>query len=86
MKRIKYSNFVADVVRFTYNTDISIINSGALRINDIIPKGTVCWKDIDMLLPILEAVCRIRINGATLMKVLENGLSQIPKLDGKIIL
>ena len=85
-KESNISNFVADVVRYTYHTDISIINSGALRTNDIIPHGIVCWKEIDLLLPILEAVWRIRINGATLLKVLENGLSQVPELDGKLSL
>lgn len=76
-------NFVADVVRFTTKTDVCLLNSGSFRIDEIIPAGVIKWKDIDNLFPITDHVIIIRTSGEKLLRAIENGLSQVPKMEGR---
>ena len=77
------SNFVADVFRWTYKADVSILNSGSLRTDDIIPKGVFKWKDVDTLFPITDDCVLIRVPGEKLLEALENGVSEVPKMEGR---
>ncbi|CAI2365170.1 unnamed protein product [Moneuplotes crassus] len=77
------ANFVADVVRHATGTDCAIFNSGSFRMDSIIPKGVFKWKDIDTLFPIVDETLIIRVPGATLLEALENGVSEVPKLEGR---
>lgn len=77
------SNFVADVVNFCNKTDITILNSGSLRTDEIIPKGVFRWKDVDTLFPIQTPCVVIRVQGENVWKAIENGVSELPKLEGR---
>jgi 5'-nucleotidase len=77
------SNLIADVMKVMYDTDIAIINSGSLRIDSVIPEGVLKWKDIEALLPMEEDCVILSLTGAQLKEALENGVSQVPKLEGR---
>lgn len=53
-KETNIANFVADVVRFTFKSDVAILNSGSFRTDEIIPAGVFRWRDIDTLFPIAD--------------------------------
>ena len=59
------------------------MNSGSFRTDEIIPAGFIKWKDIDTLFPIVDPVIIIRTSGENLVKALENGVSAVPKLEGR---
>ena len=77
------SNFIADVVRFSTKAEVCILNSGSFRTDGIIPKGVFRWKDIDTLFPIVDETVIIRVPGEKLLNALENGVSEVPKLEGR---
>lgn len=76
------SNFCADALRFMTKSDVCVLNSGSLRIDDIIPEGYLKWKHLDALFPMQDEVVTVRILGEDLLQVLENGLAAVPKMDG----
>jgi 5'-nucleotidase len=82
-KETNIGNFVADVVRYVYKTDTVILNSGSLRTDELIPQGIFRWRDIDTLLPIPDPCVIIRVSGENLLKACENGVSEVPKLEGR---
>ena len=74
---------MADVVRYFAKSDVALLNSGSFRTDEIIPTGIIKWKDIDTLFPIVDSVLIIRTCGENLLKALENGVSAVPKLEGR---
>lgn len=55
------------------NTDAVIYNSGSIRIDDVIPPGTVTQYDVIRVLPFGGNVVSTKIKGALLKKVLDAG-------------
>ena len=82
-KETNISNFVADVIKFAYKTDVVLLNSGSLRADEVIPAGIFRWKEVDTLFPIQDSCVVIRVTGENLLKALENGVSEVPKLEGR---
>jgi 5'-nucleotidase len=54
-KETNISNFVADVIRFAYKTDVVLLNSGSLRADEVISTGIFRWKEVDTLFPIQDS-------------------------------
>ena len=78
-------NMCADLLRSEYNADIGIVNMGNLRANSIFPKGPFALKLIALILPYQDKVIVKRMPGYILKKLLENGISQYPKYDGRFL-
>eukprot|EP00931_Biecheleriopsis_adriatica_P038098 TRINITY_DN2184_c0_g1_i1.p1 TRINITY_DN2184_c0_g1~~TRINITY_DN2184_c0_g1_i1.p1 ORF type:complete len:1777 (-),score=465.99 TRINITY_DN2184_c0_g1_i1:6-5336(-) len=76
-------NFIADVMRCGLKADIGLINSGTLRADAIIEKGEIKVRDLVNLLPMLDELCLLRMSGAQVLAVLENSVSQYPRLEGR---
>ncbi|KAL3308995.1 hypothetical protein Ciccas_012463, partial [Cichlidogyrus casuarinus] len=76
-------NFLCDVASTSVEADCVIINSGSMRIDEVIPAGEITVKILNRLLPILDSIVVLELTGADLLKVLENSVSQIPKLEGR---
>lgn len=76
-------NFAADVIRFLFKTDISLINAGTLRTDDIIKEGVLKYRDIENMLPMIEPFTVVRITGEQVKAALENGVAGLPKCEGK---
>eukprot|EP00343_Euplotes_focardii_P012217 CAMPEP_0205834460 /NCGR_PEP_ID=MMETSP0206-20130828/50775_1 /ASSEMBLY_ACC=CAM_ASM_000279 /TAXON_ID=36767 /ORGANISM="Euplotes focardii, Strain TN1" /LENGTH=396 /DNA_ID=CAMNT_0053141477 /DNA_START=173 /DNA_END=1364 /DNA_ORIENTATION=- len=82
-KETNIANFIADVVRFSNQADVAILNSGCLRMDGVIPVGVFKWKEVDTLFPIVDETVILRVPGAKLLEALENGVSEVPKLEGR---
>lgn len=78
-------NFVADVMRDGLRTDVALVNSGTLRADAILDTGALRMRDLLSLLPMLDELCVLRLTGADLLRILENGVSQYPRLEGRFL-
>ncbi len=76
-------NFIADVMRRGTDADVAILNSGTLRADCIMPVGDMKMKDLVSILPMVDETIVIEMNGPQLLKALENGVSQYPRLEGR---
>jgi len=76
-------NFVADVIRRAYRCDVVFLCGGALRADRILPAGKFTYKDILDLVPFQDSIVVIKMKGSSIIKVLEHGVSGVPKADGK---
>ena len=63
--------------------DVCVFNAGILRIDSIIEEGPLRLKEIFGMLPFIDPIIKIEITGSDLLKVLENGVSQYPALEGR---
>jgi len=76
-------NFIADVMRKGLNADLAVINSGTIRADGIIEKGPFLMRDLVNLLPMLDELCLLQLTGSQVLAVLENSVSQYPRLEGR---
>lgn len=76
-------NFVADAMRARVKTDVAVINSGTIRADAMIEKGLLRMRDIVSLLPMLDELCILELSGLQILIVLENSVSQYPRLEGR---
>jgi len=76
-------NWVADVLRSGCQADVGLCTAGTLRADVTFPVGPFTLGDLQRLLPFLDELCVVALPGASLLKVLENGVSQYPKLEGR---
>ncbi|XP_018022748.1 mannosylglucosyl-3-phosphoglycerate phosphatase isoform X2 [Hyalella azteca] len=76
-------NFICDVMLAACNADVAVLNSGTLRSDRLHPAGQFCMRDLMTVLPMLDSLCVLQVTGAVLLQILENGVSQYPKLEGR---
>lgn len=76
-------NFVADLIRTLWNTDIGLTNGGNLRANQVIPKGPLTWRLVNQILPMPDPVVKLKMKGSLIKEVLENAVGAWPKMDGR---
>lgn len=69
------SNFFADLLKLTLNTEISYFNSGSLRIDSTIEKGPITYYHIDKIFSLPDLVVTFNILGKDLLYTLENRYS-----------
>jgi 5'-nucleotidase / UDP-sugar diphosphatase len=62
------------MVRATPGADTAVYNSGSIRIDDVLPAGTVTQYDVIRILPFGGDVVEIEMTGALLRKVLDQGI------------
>eukprot|EP00210_Caulerpa_lentillifera_P003685 g3518.t1 len=78
-------NFVCDIVRMASKSEICFLNSGTFRSNRIHPAGDFTKRDLLDVLPMIDETVVLQISGRDLITVLENGVSQYPKLEGRFL-
>lgn len=77
-------NLVADIMLDAVDdVDIALLNSGTLRSDRIHPKGPFKMRDLVTILPYMESILVLEMNGEQVHRALENGVSQYPKLEGR---
>ena len=76
-------NLVADSMKNYYSTDISLINSGAVRNN--ILKGNITYSDILTVLPFSNKVVVMKVIGQDILDSLEYAMKYLPKRSGKFV-
>ncbi|OJD16565.1 hypothetical protein AJ78_03256 [Emergomyces pasteurianus Ep9510] len=82
-KESNIGNFVCDLMRFHHNTDCAIMAAGTIRGDQIYPPGTLRVKDILNCFPFEDPVVVLRVKGRALRAALENGVSELPALEGR---
>ncbi|XP_052816876.1 mannosylglucosyl-3-phosphoglycerate phosphatase-like [Mya arenaria] len=76
-------NFVTDIILEAVPADICMMNSGTFRSDRIHSKGEFKLRDLLTILPMVDPLVVIEITGADVIAALENGVSSIPKLEGR---
>lgn len=74
---------IADIVRRGCKADCALINSGTLRADVIYPAGPFTVEDMVKLLPFDNHLWSVGLTGGQVLEVLENGVSQWPKKEGR---
>ncbi|KAF9077388.1 Metallo-dependent phosphatase-like protein [Rhodocollybia butyracea] len=77
-------NFLADVVRAYYNTDIAFVNSGFIRCDRVVPPGVLTVRDVVDILPFGNPFIVKQITTRTLLQALENSVSD-SRTDGRFL-
>ncbi|KAI5296078.1 hypothetical protein KEM52_005773 [Ascosphaera acerosa] len=78
-----YGNFVTDVMRDYYDGDCCIIASGTIRGDQVYAPGTLRVKDILNCFPFEDGTIVVRVTGKAIRGALENGVSNLPALEGR---
>jgi 5'-nucleotidase len=76
-------NMFADMVNYANKSDVTVMNSGTFRIDKVIEKGFIKMKDIMDLIPMLDPIVIVKVDGEKLHKILECGMSSYPEYEGK---
>lgn len=76
-------NFICDLMRFYYDADCAIMAGGTIRGDQVYPPGLLRLKDILNCFPFEDPVVVLKISGRHLVQALENGVSQLPALEGR---
>lgn len=82
-KETNISNMVANLMTRSTGADVAILNSGTLRADRIIPKGSLAVRDLCDLLPMADPLAVIELTAENLVKALENGVSKYPAMEGR---
>lgn len=76
-------NFVADAMRADTGAPIAIVNSGSIRVNQVMPTGTLRMKDLVAIHPFGGTVCVVEASGSLILEMLNNGFSELGEDDGR---
>jgi len=77
-------NFLADVMRLETESDCSLLNTGTIRSDFVFQRGIMKLGDIRLMLPYGgDLILKVELTGEQLVKVLENGVSKYPALEGR---
>jgi 5'-nucleotidase len=76
-------NFIADAYRAALGSDVALVNSGSLRSDATYGPGDLTKKDVLSILPFENAIVKVKLTGAHLKRLLENGVSQAGHEDGR---
>jgi hypothetical protein len=70
-------------MRFYYAADCAMMAGGTIRGDQIYPPGILKLKDLLNCFPFEDPVVLLRLSGKALLNALENGVSQLPALEGR---
>ncbi|KAJ6107062.1 5'-Nucleotidase/apyrase [Penicillium capsulatum] len=76
-------NFVCDLMRYYYAADCAMMAGGTIRGDQIYSPGVLRLKDLLNCFPFEDPVVLLRARGQALLDALENGVSQLPALEGR---
>ncbi|HVG19915.1 MAG TPA: 5'-nucleotidase C-terminal domain-containing protein [Blastocatellia bacterium] len=76
-------NFLADVYRQTLGADVALVNGGSIRSDATYGPGELTKKDILTILPFENTLVKVRLPGAHIKRLLENGVSAAGQEDGR---
>jgi 5'-nucleotidase len=76
------ANWLADLTNYGMKSDITVLNSGSLRADEIF-EGPLTVGSVLSLLPIHDPMVVIKMTGTQVMSILENGVCKAPGLEGR---
>jgi 5'-nucleotidase len=82
-KESNLGNFLADVYRQTLEADVALINSGGIRSDATYGPGEITKRDVLTILPFENTLAKVRLTGAHIKRLLENGVSVAGQEDGR---
>jgi len=82
-KESNLGNFIADVYRQALNADVALVNGGGIRSDATYGPGDLTKRDVLTILPFENTLAKVRLTGAHLKRLLENGVSQAGHEDGR---
>src|SRR5207244_1323561 len=68
-------DFVADVMRERLQSDVGLVNGGAIRGNRTVPVGPLTRRDVGSLLPFANVVMKLEMTGRELRQAFEHSLT-----------
>lgn len=85
-REMPFGNLVANALKNYANTDIGLINGGAIRGNKVYPKGSmITRRDIATELPYREHLTVLSLTGMQLRQTLENSVSEVEFEEGRFL-
>jgi 5'-nucleotidase, C-terminal domain len=84
-------NLVADVMRHNLDfvldrpLDCTLVNGGTLRSDMVHNNRMLKKRDLLSIMPMMDEVAVVEIDGKTLLQALEVGVSSYPKLEGRFL-
>lgn len=77
-------NLIADTFKEYFNVDLSLINSGAIRCDRVIPVGVLRLSDLIDIMPFQNPIFVKKATGRIIRLALENGLRD-SRIDGRFL-
>jgi 5'-nucleotidase len=78
-----FGNLLADVYRSAVSADIALVNSGGIRSDKTYGPGDITRRDILSILPNKNTLVKVRVTGARIKALLENGVTTAGEEDGR---
>lgn len=82
-KESNLGNFLADVYRQALDADVALVNSGGIRSDATYGPGDITKRDVLTILPFENTLAKVRLTGAHIKRLLENGISLAGHEDGR---
>jgi 5'-nucleotidase len=76
-------NFLADAYKQAMGADCALVNSGGIRSDATYGPGDLTKRDILSILPFENTLVKVRLTGAHIKRLLENGVSVAGEEDGR---
>jgi len=76
-------NLICDTLITNLNVDCAMINGGTIRSDDTYGPGDFTLRDLLLILPFEDKMVAITVTGQNIWDALENGVSQVPKQEGR---
>jgi 5'-nucleotidase len=78
-----FGNLLAEVYRSVLSADAALVNSGGIRSDKTYGPGDITRRDILSILPNKNNLVKVRVTGARVKALLENGVSAAGEEDGR---
>lgn len=79
-------NWLTDIMREAFQTDVALYNSGGIRSDCLFNKGEMITSEtLNALLSGLRQLCIIDVQGSLFKSILENSVSRYPQLEGRFL-
>jgi 5'-nucleotidase len=82
-KESNLGNFLADAYRQALDTDVALVNGGGIRSDATYGPGDITKRDVLTILPFENTLAKVRLTGAHIKRLLENGVSRAGQEDGR---
>ena len=70
-------------MRTEYAADFAIVNSGAFRLNQLIPAGPIQAKTLQGIYPFPDTMVLLKMSGSIFKEAVEEAVSRYPAKDGR---
>ena len=77
-----FPNYMADLIRTEYLTDFGFVNTGGIRLDDVIPVGSFTHLTMQKMLPYPDVLTVLEVSGSLIKEALEHSVSYYPQAEG----